>query len=138
MGRLFSAQLSVVHWVLVTIGMFFLCGCAARNEAPVNLVPVAGKVSVDGNPFKTGKVVFILASNPIITASGRVENGAFELNTSGASGAPVGRYQVVVFAGSPDPTNPIPPRYASPEETPLIVEVTANPQPGAYDLKVTK
>lgn len=112
--------------------------------------PVEGRVFLDGKPLegKEGAVSFkpdVSKGNPSSVPSVGVlqSNGSFSLSTDGQSGAPAGWYKVIITATEAD-ANPndetprvVPERYESEAATPLLVEVVANPSPGAYDLKLS-
>ncbi len=112
--------------------------------------PAEGKVTLDGQPLKTGTVVFWPEgskperSNNLPTAQ-ITEDGRYALYTAGAEGAPVGTYKVTVVAEDlADSTKPdrtkllVPKKYTQPETTPLTVKVVQFPDSGAYDLKLTR
>lgn len=76
------------------------------------------------------------------------ETGEYVVYTTGREGAKPGKYRVIVFAteattddqGAAHPGMPrsiVPGRYNDPKKTPLRVEVSAHPAPGAYDLELT-
>jgi len=87
-------------------------------------------------------------------------DGSYKIQTNGKPGAPLGKYKVTVSvlsgggdsAAEADPANmkagatggpkeqakPYNPRFESPSDTPLTIDVTASPSPGAYDLKLTR
>ncbi len=148
MQKLFAAL-----WVLVLASI--APGCGPPGE---KLLPVSGRVSVDGKPWTIGDVGFFPDStkgNPNQKAAvGKIAaDGAYEVMTSGQPGAAPGWYKVVVWATN-DPAaagNPWGPdgklrsikwlidrRYTSQDTTPLTVEVVERPAPGQYDLRLTR
>jgi len=123
------------------------------------LYPVKGKITLDGADLKAGVVTFIpdqgkgnkVAKGPV----GKIgSDGTYTIATDGKDGAPLGWYKVTVVTQMPgmdaapaDPSKPPPmpsgggdinKRFTSAETTTLSVEVVAAPQPGQYDLKVTR
>ena len=129
----------------------FLVGCG--DSGGTKLVPVAGKVTVDGKPLTTGTGK--LSCRPVKgsatsqqPAADIEEDGTYRLVTDGKEGAPPGRYQVLVVDVEPrDPKDPFPygPRkthvnlkYGNPKTSDMYIEVAPSPAPGAYDLKLTK
>ena len=123
-----------------------LSGCGQGET----LVPVTGKVTIDGKPLGTGSVTFEPDSSKgtkAQVAAGEIDaQGNYKLMSGGKEGAAPGWYKVAVIAQEPaDSKNP----YAIPKSivnskfrdvktSNLSVEVVANPAPGAYDFKVTK
>ncbi|MFO0871198.1 MAG: hypothetical protein U0935_19920 [Pirellulales bacterium] len=135
---------SVGGWLLAVV-VVLLTGCGA------SLVPVQGKVSVDGNPLDTGYVSYhpAGAKEQLEAQIGRASieaDGSYKLSTDGKPGVPPGKYRVVVTAGKPsNPSDPysvpvslVDAKFTLPESTPLEVEVSSSAGAGAYDLKVTK
>jgi len=64
--------------------------------------------------------------------------GRYWVESYQQKGAPTGKYRVTVDPGSDDKKmdSAVDPIYISHEKSPLIVTVTENPAPGAYDLKL--
>jgi hypothetical protein len=134
--------------VPLLIGLLSACsGCGPKPAVTPELVPLAGKITVDGLPLTKGSVRF----SPEPKDSKRVmvigviginnQDGSYEVNTNGMTGAPKGRYKVTVFTGKAGQIKgnaPFAAKYSSEEETPLTVDVTEIPVPGAYDFKLTK
>jgi hypothetical protein len=122
-------------------------------------VPVAGKVTVDGAPLTAKSTVVLFkpdaskGNTSSFEPTGTVdEDGNYTLKTNGKNGAPPGWYKVVVTAreeGAPvHPKNQkahrpvarslLSVKYGKAETSGLSLEVVENPDPGAYDLKLTK
>ncbi len=114
-----------------------MAGCGPAG--PVR-APVAGKVTVGGQPLAKGRILFIpQAPNQGPTTSAAIVNGQYAIGQS--EGAVVGENRVEVEAelnlgfaiddeaaytkrgGRPLPPNPIPPRYN--RESTLIAEIKA-------------
>jgi hypothetical protein len=132
-----------------SIGMAVGCG----DSSGKNLLPVVGKVTVNGQPLTTGtgSVSFrpekgsANAQEPAGTIN---QDGMYHLITNGKEGAPTGRYHVLVTDMEPiDPKNSFPygkrkshvnPKYSDTKTSDLFIEVVQSPTPGAYDLKLSK
>jgi hypothetical protein len=128
------------------------CGDASGNK----LVPVVGKVTVDGQPLKAGNGVSSSVSFRPEKGSGNSqepagdidEDSTYRLFTNGKEGAPPGRYHVLVTAMERfDPKSPFPygkrksyvnSKYGDLKTSDLVIEVVPSPAPGAYDLKLKK
>jgi hypothetical protein len=127
---------------LLTAG---LAGCT--RGGPV-LVPVEGKVTLGGKPVPTGTV--ILYPDAARGNTSREEprgdidaEGNYRILTGNRKGVTPGWYKVAVTAADQiDPNNPyftkwlVPERYIDPGTSKLELEVTPDPPPGAYDLKL--
>ena len=129
-----------------------LVGC---GDSSSNLVPVVGKVTVDGQPLTTGTGNGNVSFRPEKGNPSRQEpagaidpDGTYRLKTDGKEGAPLGRYRVMVVDVEPiDPKSGFPYgkrkshvnyKYADLKTTDLVIEVVREPAPGAYDLKLKK
>src|SRR5262245_13848145 len=145
------------RWRLIGICALFgalsvtLAGCGKGEVGGDKLVPVAGKVTVNGKPLTTGPVTFhpdtAKGNNtPHIPVGALDAEGNYKLASATKGGAPLGWYKVTVTAQGPadekDPYAPpkylINPKFADVQTSGLAVEVVEKPAPGAYDLKVTK
>lgn len=137
-------------WLLLIIpSVLSLTGCGGSNR-----LPVAGTVMLDGKPLNGVNLVFspdtTKGNNAQISCTSLVTEGRYDLKTSGITrsdsgpGAPPGWYKVTVTLSTQGTRNrpqakvEIPDKYLSVEKTTLEVEVKNNPEPGAYDLKLTK
>ena len=125
-------------------GLLTLAGCGGQFK----LVPVAGAVTVNGEPLNQFRVSFVpdtaKGNTTPVSCLGRIQGGRFELQTmavkasDGGAGAPLGWYKVVLVTGLPgDPEPNFDAKFADVNTTPLSVEVVENPEPGRYDLKLT-
>jgi hypothetical protein len=138
-----------VSIVFCAFGLVFLAGCGPKR------VPASGTIEVDGKPLEGG----ILYFNPdvdkgntaSVSCSSPIKNGKFELRTNGVErsdsgpGVPLGWYKVTLRVNMPGekpvfpgPAIEIDRKYFTAETTPLFIEVVENPEPGKYDLKITK
>ena len=110
--------------------------------------PVEGKVTLNGQPLKTGTVLFwsdVKAERSGLPRAEIRQDGSYTLYSGGAEGAPPGTYKVTVSAEElPDSTKPekpkllVPKKYMQPDTTPLTVKVVQLPDKGAYDLKLIR
>jgi hypothetical protein len=130
-------------------------GCGAQAE---KLVPVVGKVMLDGKPWTIGDVGFFpdaSQGNPSGQASIGVikPDGTYQVFTAGKPGVRPGWYKVVVWAtkdlaAAGNPWGPdgkrrtihwlIDPKFTSEDTTPLTKEVVDRSPPGHYDLELAK
>jgi hypothetical protein len=136
------------YWAALLTGGAVL-GAAGCGKAPQEkLVPVSGKVTVAGKPLTTGSVTFLPNASRGNTSphqpTSRIDaEGNFELTVPPEKkGAPLGWYKIVVFAyDNPQPgrlKSFIDTKYQQENATPLAIEVVENPEPGRYDLKLTR
>ena len=132
---------------LVTGVVFAATGCSSGSGE--KLMPVVGKVTVNGKPLTTGSV----SLRPDASQGNKSQhqpNGAIDaegnyelLVPPAKKGAPPGWYKVVVTAyDNPMPNKPLKSfinmKYSDERTTPLRFEVIENPEPGRYDLKLTR
>ncbi len=130
-----------VAWLLL-----LPAGC---GDGP-RLVPVSGKVTVNGEPLTTGTLVLKPDrdrgnTSPFEPAATINADGTYRVYTNYQAGAPVGVYKVGVQAAVP--INPgaeyptyrslIDKRYNNAATSGLTLSVVENPAPDAYDLKLT-
>jgi hypothetical protein len=130
------------YLIVVAGGCFalLLAGCSSE----FTYVPVRGKVTLkSGKPLTSGTVMLFPDGDNKLRKSPSAKvgaDGAYELDTEGRSGVPIGSYIVVVkwpmrkVNGVEPGPPPFSTKYMYPEETPLKMEVVANPTAGAYDL----
>lgn len=126
-----------------------LGGCS--REPQLVLLPVEGRVSLDGKPLTNGVVSLRPDSNSDNwhQPTGRIdENGIYTVFTDGRPGAPEGEYRVVVFstetpASGPKGAHPglpksvIPVRYNDPDKSKLRVKVAPDAPADQFQLKLT-
>jgi hypothetical protein len=134
--------LAVLLWVPLA------AGCGSRTP----LAPVAGKVTLDGQPVTGGQVTLVSVGDAAKVdpkgslSAGQIDSGGqYKIFTGGKEGAPLGQYKVTVtpsMVPAPDatkaPTVPFNAKFMNVRDTPLTVEVVDNPAPGRYDLKLTR
>jgi hypothetical protein len=137
--------------LLAILGAFtltFVAGCGG-----VRRIPVSGTVTLDGAPINGGYLEFnpdsAKGNTAKIIGKSRIQEGRYNLETSGitrsdsGSGVPLGWYKVTFRNQESTKKHPAPwinvhDKYMSASTTPLQVEVKDNPDPGAYDFKMTK
>src|SRR5205823_5857421 len=130
--------------ILCACGLLALAGCGGRFK----LLPVSGKVTVDGEPlnhFRLSLVPDVAKGNTTPVACGaRIINGEYKVRTlavkasDGGPGIPLGWYKVIVVVLPGDPPANFDPNYTDVNKTPLAIEVVQNPEPGHYDLKLAR
>ena len=141
-GRFLVHSLSVGFFAVAV--SLALAGCSFGPS----LHPVEGKVTVDEKPLPKGTVTLWPMKekgNPFAgQPSGDVDNGNFKMMTKGSAGVPAGWYKATISDNAiPDSTKPdaiknsIGEVFRDPARSTLLIEVTANPTAGAYDLKAS-
>ena len=120
-----------------------LAGCSSSTNPRLDkLVPVKGKVTVNGTPLPDGRVSFYLMdrepNTPFPVPEGKIEaDGSYALETQGKSGSPLGKYRVAFDRGDDRKAwRQVAPVYRDPKKSPLEIEVTENKPEGEYDLKL--
>jgi hypothetical protein len=100
-------------WRLPAAVAALLClGCGGSGPG---LVPISGKVTLNGVPLEGATVVFVpdpsnregLTSTSVSDAE-----GGYEASTEGRSGLVPGKYKVIVTKSPDDPSLKIPPEFA--------------------------
>ncbi len=140
-------QSSRFFTILLICAASSACG---KSGTPLGeMAPVSGKVTVDGQAVTSGQVSLIPTDASISTGgsvcAGTIDSsGNYVINTAGKTGAPLGKYKVTVTVpmvptgGGKMPSAPYHSKFSDQAKTPLTFTVEANPQPGAYDIKMTK
>jgi len=124
--------------------LFLVAGCSSEGDGRA---PIAGEVSVGGQPLASGRILFVpIAPNEGPTASAAIVNGKYELDQ--ANGPIVGGNRVEIEAdlgvaiddeaavaklGGRLPPQPIPPQYN--RQSQLVFEVLED-QTNQYDIAV--
>jgi hypothetical protein len=127
--------------LLCLFGMIPLTGCSPGIG---KLVPVQGKVELDGIPLGGGQVFYapeVRKPGPRVESIANIQSdGTYTMLSNGKRGVPPGKYKVTIIPppGEPGAALNIPARYGSDAETPFAIEVTASTPPGQYDLKMTR
>jgi hypothetical protein len=122
-----------------------LAGCAKAGE---KLLPVEGKVMLGDKPLPSGWVTL----HPDADKGNKSQeeprgeitaDGTFKVYTGRREGAAPGPYKVAVSAADQvDLNNPYFTKWLAPEvyadwrTSKLVLDVVANPAPGAYDFKL--
>jgi hypothetical protein len=147
------------EFLVILAGAGMALGCGQKD---VPLVPVSGKVTVDGQPLTSGSVSLVpdvprgnegaqaadKMTMPSLSGGKIGPDGTYKIYTGGKEGAPLGKYKVRIVPSQtetkPDKDAKEAPdigynkKYTDANKTPLRYEVVASPKPGAYDLKLTK
>ena len=87
------------NWLLAALALWMTAGCGGGVDQTADLVPVRGKVRLDGQPVAGAYLVFRPEGATKGGGGSGVtdENGLYELRSpDGRMGAPVGNYRVVV------------------------------------------
>jgi hypothetical protein len=135
--------------VLVAFALTTLVGCGG-----VKRIRISGTVTVDGTPIDGGILSFspdaAKGNTAKISCTSPVREGRYELETIGitgsdsGSGVPPGWYKVtynridLATKKRAQADIQVNDKYKNADTTPLSVEVKDNPEPGAYDFKLTK
>ena len=146
--------------VLVFSAVLIFSGCGDSVKT-VALVECKGKVTYQNNPVSGANVTFAVPGNQISVGT-TDSNGEFIITTGGRRGAPIGLAKVGVTkapeGGGPDktqmtpeqmmematkqsesgvvepePTSPIPVRYASPETSKLEAAIGEDPAANVFE-----
>ncbi len=139
-------------WLTLAIfGAFALTsvvGCGSKR------IPVSGTITLDGQPIDGGELVFtpdVAKGNtsPVVCRS-PIKEGRYDLETNAVtrresgSGVPPGWYKIT-FRQLEESSKKhkiavinVNDKFRNVDTTPLAVEVKDNPEPGAYDFKMTK
>ena len=142
-GRWFGRKSAVSLAVLLLLTCVGLGGC---NNGPAGLVPVSGKLTLDGKAWpKFGQINFSpvkpIEGHPVLPAMARVnDDGTFAILTPSAPGLVPGEYNVAItcmkeaaderHAGK----SAIPDRYGSPRTSGLKVSIAEGSKPVVLNL----
>jgi len=123
--------------VIALLPLIGIIGCGGDSTA-VKVAPISGVVNLDGSPLADAVLTFHPEEGPTGVGMGN-DQGEFKIKTNGQNGAPVGKCKVTVTTAS-DAAGVIPEmdgnegaivektklnsKYASPETTDLIIDVT--------------
>lgn len=140
-------------FLVAALGVGALLGCGEPAE---KFLPVAGQVTLDGQPLLAGSVSFqpdaSRGNTSLHIPIGQIDAaGHYELVTVGRKGAPPGWYRALVFYTENDqpstdpnrrhaarPQSLIHRKYNAAASTDLFIEVVDKPVAGAYDLQVSR
>lgn len=128
---------------LPTLFLIAITGCSGGEK----LVPVSGKVTLNGEPLTYGSVAFFPAADKGNTRPDSVHGqlgpgGVYVLQVGDRTGAPPGWYRVSVHAyppptetkGPPEPLGD--PRYHDHDKSGILFEVVEKPAEGAYNIDI--
>ena len=145
-SRLVAKSVSYVG-ILGLLALAPLTGCGSGIASP-ELIPVVGKVTLDGKPALEGAVALRDASGQVQPAGLISADGTYKIYLGKEEGAPAGEYRALVFvrqtprnaageiAGLPKVI--VNQKFTNENSTPLKITVTHDAPPGAYDLSVTR
>ena len=94
---------------------------------------------MEGEPVTTGAVMAAHQTKPTVCPiAGLDEDGHFELSTDSIPGAPVGQYKlkVAAFGGMMGNTPLVPKEYTELSTTPLLVQVTGDPNKNFFEIEL--
>lgn len=122
-----------------------LVGC---GDSGPPLIPIQGKVFINGRPASEGGVTFNSVDNQMLQLAGAIQaDGTYVILHNRQQGAPQGQYIVTVlvtetaktaagnYTGLPKTISNQ--KFSNPATTPLKVEVKEGNAADAYDLQVT-
>src|SRR5271154_4893534 len=107
-----------------------LAGWGSDASSPGPLVPVEGKVMMNGRPITDGYIIYFPdhedKSRP--SPQGKIEeDGSYRLTTRGENGAPIGKYRAYIRTGANrELQQAIDSKYLNERQSPLEIEVTEN------------
>jgi hypothetical protein len=122
-----------------------LAGCGGDSTVG-HVVPVSGKVIVDGKTLTEGSVAFLpdkeKGNNSSLQAGGKITaDGTYVAFTKDVKGVRPGHYKVTVMAQTAASSTEaskakllVPEKYTTYKTTTLLIEVVESPAAGAYDL----
>jgi hypothetical protein len=126
--------------LLPLLAIAAVAGCSSSDDGRMQVYPVSGKVTVNGQPAEGAEVVFY-GVTPELKGAGTVPpaattdaSGVFHLRSyDPADGAPAGKFNVTVFWPEPvpagadqemyQPKDRLKQRYLNPETSGLTAEV---------------
>jgi hypothetical protein len=135
-----------MQWLKVVVVLLIASAGIGCTPSGPQYLPVQGKVTVNGEPLKTGLVVFIpdSAAGNASTEEfrGVIKDGSYTL-TGEKDGALAGAYRIAVFASegadsTKEPTPLVDAKYNKADTSGLKAVVKPDATAGAYDFQVTK
>jgi len=156
--------------VWIGIGIFAFAGCGGPTSPPIpklnfkgDAIPVSGTIKLNGEPVSGASVMFLFDGKPpegFVGSTGVTDSsGRYVLRSGEKTGAPAGRYKVVISRMATPDGSPfkedrekgidleqarlsgmiketIPPKYSDPQRTDLSIELTPDRKdPIDFDLK---
>lgn len=118
----------------VSLGLFCIAGCSSGGPAPPKLVPVAGKVMLDGAPLAGASVIFVPKDQTKGTGGTGITDaeGKYEArHQSNKVGIEPGTYAVIFSKIAMPDGSPIPPgkNAADVGATEVLPQQLSNPSP---------
>ena len=146
--KLGGVSVPLYHAAFAMAVLSVLAGCSSSPYGALSVVPVSGKVVMEDGTVLSGGVVTFLADDPKVVSApvGMIgPNGIYSLRYGDRTGAPTGRYRVMVLSQAPmmDPKAiakagvAIAAKYQSADKTDLNIEIISSPGAGHYDLKLS-
>ena len=131
-------------WIVAAAAMTTLAGCSGSDR-----LPVAGRVTLDGEPLSGGSITFSSESGDVTVRVNLEADGSYTAGTHEGRGLPPGRYLVSISptqVGSGEAPlvgdavesaqpPPIPVRYHRAESSGLTADVSGGAGPFDYDLQ---
>lgn len=121
--------------VVFCCGLLILVGCKQSKPLP-KIMPVQGKVTLDGEPLTGGGVLFHSyekKGDVLVPRGAKLEDdGSFSIKL------PLGKYRAQVDPGTKSDRKQwarIPQKYTQ-DKSPLTIEVAEDKPEGSYDLKI--
>jgi hypothetical protein len=123
---------------LIVCAVVGIAGCSGGPKT----FPVSGKATLDGEPLGGFTIQFNPEFEARLDCAAHVSgDGSYAVQTDDGfdqyKGAPPGKYKITIWSPNDKPI-PVNEKYTNSQTTDMIVEVVADPAPGAYDLKFTK
>lgn len=123
---------------LIACALVAVAGCGGGPKT----FPVSGKATLNGESLSGFTVQFNPEFEARLDCSAHLgSDGSYSALTDDGfdqyKGAPPGKYKVTLWSPNDKPI-PVNKKYTNSQTTDLVVEVVADPAPGAYDLKFTK
>lgn len=145
MNSVTARRRTAIHLASIAVLTAGLVGC---GDSGPPLIPVQGKVFINGKPASEGGVTFRSAENQMVQLVGAIRSdGAYVMMHNRQEGAPQGQYIVTVlvtetaktadgkYTGLPKTISSQ--KFSDPATTPLKVEVKEGNAAESYDLQVT-
>lgn len=123
------ARIQIWPAIFAVCGLLFaaglIWGIATALQDDGTLVPVTGRVTMEGNPVDNGFVMAAHDRSGALALASIDSQGKFELATNGVAGARIGTYRVVVKATtrSMPPEATVRSNYTDVSTTPLRMKV---------------
>jgi len=127
-------------FLVILAGVIFVMAVQSVDDTPT-LVQATGTVTWDGKPVTIGAVMTVLENDPAFSSVGELdENGHFTLQTMvPGDGTVAGRHKLWVasFGNGMPPPPLVPAEYTTVKTTPLMIDVSADPDKNHFDIRLT-